>query len=62
MPMETLLTFVVVLGLPLWLVAEELVHRFSDRRAKRPAPQPKVAVGPAGREHRRPLETSSHTA
>ena len=62
MPMETLLTFVVVLGLPLWLVAEELVHRFSDRRAPLPAPKPKVAAGPAAREHRRPLETSSHTA
>ncbi len=62
MPMETLLTFVVVLGLPLWLVAEELVHRFSDKRARLPAAQPKVAAGSTTRDHRRPLETSSHTA
>lgn len=62
MPMETFLTFVVVFGLPLWLVAEELVHRFSDKRARRPAVEPKVAAGSTAREHRRPLETSSHTA
>ena len=62
MPMETLLTFVIMFGLPLWLVVEELVHRFSDKRARRPAAQPKAAAGPTTREHRRPLETSSHTA
>lgn len=62
MPMETLLTFVVVLGLPLWLVAEELVHRFTDTRAGSKAVEPRVAAGPTTRDHRRPLATSSHVA
>src|SRR5688572_32158203 len=28
MPMETLLTLAIILGVPLWLAAEELLHRF----------------------------------
>jgi len=62
METETVLTFVVVLGLPLWLVAEELVHRFADKRASAKAVEPKVAAAPTTRDHRRSLERSSHIA
>jgi len=31
MALENLIAYAVVLGLPLWLVAEELVHRFAPR-------------------------------
>lgn len=62
MAMETVLTFVIVLGLPLWLVAEELVHRFADKQAALKAVEPKVAASPTTRDHRRPAEASSHLA
>ena len=62
MPMETLLTFVVVLGVPLWLVAEELVHRFADKDTGSKAAQPTLTATPATADPRRPLETSSHVA
>jgi hypothetical protein len=62
MPLETVLTLVVVLGLPLWLVAEELVSRFGDKQARSRAAKPSAAASPAKRGHRRPQETSSHVA
>lgn len=62
MPMETLLTLVIALGVPLWLVAEELVHRFADKHSGSKAVEPKVAASPTTRDPRRPLETSSHVA
>ena len=63
MALETILTLVVALGLPLWLVTEDLMIRFADQRAKRKAPEPKVAASPATREPRGPLKRSpSHVA
>jgi hypothetical protein len=53
---------VVVLGLPLWLVAEDLVHRFADKRARLKAVEAKVPAGAASRDHPQPLESSSHVA
>lgn len=32
MALENVIAYVVVLGLPIWLVAEELIHRFGARR------------------------------
>ena len=32
MALENLIAYAVVLGLPLWLVAEELLHRFAPGR------------------------------
>jgi hypothetical protein len=59
MAMEAILTLVVVLGLPLWLLAEDLMLRFADQRAKRNAVEPKVAASPVTREPRGPLKRSS---
>jgi hypothetical protein len=60
MPMETLLTLVIVLGVPLWLTAEELMHRFGDQ--ERGSDEPAVVARPTPSEPRRVLETSSHVA
>jgi len=47
MALANLMAYMVVFGLPIWLVAEEIVHRFgSVRRAE--------AVAPAGLERRSP--------
>jgi hypothetical protein len=62
MPMETLLTFAIILGVPLWLAAEEILHRFSDDRRESKAVEPTVTAGPTRREARQPMETSSHVA
>ena len=62
MPMETLLTIVVALGVPLWLVAEELIHRFADRRSRPKVVEPRVVRGATTADTRRPLQTSSHVA
>ena len=62
MPLETLLTLVVVLGLPLWLVAEELVSTFTGKRAGLKAVEPRAAAGATKRDNRRPEERSSHVA
>jgi hypothetical protein len=35
MALENLIAYVIVLSLPLWLVAEELVHRVGPRLARR---------------------------
>jgi hypothetical protein len=60
--METLLTFVIVLGVPLWLAAEELVHRFGEKDSGLKAVEPTIAASPATPDPRRALETSSHVA
>jgi hypothetical protein len=60
MPMETLLTLVIVLGVPLWLAAEELLHWLADKRSRVQAVEPQVATGRTKANRRRPLETSSH--
>jgi hypothetical protein len=62
MPMETLLTLVIVLGVPLWLAAEEILHWFADKRSRVQAVEPKVAAASTKATPRRPLETSSHVA
>ena len=62
MPMQTVLTFVIILGVPLWLVAEELLHRFGDKDSGLKAVEPRVAGASTTGEPRRPLETSSHVA
>jgi hypothetical protein len=33
MALANVIAYVVVFGLPLWLVAEELIHRFAARRS-----------------------------
>jgi hypothetical protein len=33
MPLANLIAYVVVFGLPIWLVAEELIHRFPAKRS-----------------------------
>jgi hypothetical protein len=62
MPMETLLTLVIALGVPLWLAAEEILHWFPDKQSRVQAVEPKVAAAPTKANARRPLETSSHIA
>ena len=63
MPMETLLTLAIILGVPLWLAAEELLHRFRDQDSGPKVVEPPVTAGPARRETRPPLETTtSHVA
>ena len=62
MPMETLLTLVIVLGVPLWLAAEELLHWLADKRSRAQAVEPRVAAGATKASRHRPLETSSHVA
>jgi hypothetical protein len=53
MTLGTVMTFVVVLGLPLWLVVEELAHRTRSWRA---APGGEASpVGPARPSPRRAL-------
>jgi hypothetical protein len=63
MPMETLLTLAVILGVPLWLTAEELLHRFSDHQSGLKVSEPPVTAGSARRDARPPMETTtSHVA
>jgi hypothetical protein len=40
MALENLIAYAIVLGLPIWLVAEEILHRFASRlaRSERGAP------------------------
>jgi hypothetical protein len=35
MALENVIAYAVVLGLPLWLVTEEILHRFASRPARR---------------------------
>jgi len=57
MALANLIAYVVVLGLPLWLVAEELIHRFAATRsveATAPARAVAPTVASADRERRAP--------
>jgi hypothetical protein len=60
--METLLTLAIILGVPFWLVAEELMHRFRDLRGERKTVKPPVTARHSKRAARQPMETSSHMA
>ena len=62
MPMETLLTLVIALGVPFWLAAEELLHRFAGKRSGLKAVKPTVAASLSTVGPRRPLKASSHIA
>lgn len=65
MPMETLLTLAIILGVPLWLAVEELMHRFTDTRRGLKPVHPPVTAGVTTRDARPPkpsMETTSHVA
>jgi hypothetical protein len=55
MALESVIAYVVVLGLPVWLVAEEIIRRIASRR---PAPAPTAA--PVGLERRAPEGAPAH--
>jgi hypothetical protein len=59
MPMETLLTFAIVLGVPLWLAAEELMHHFMDTRSGLESVEPPATATSTRRDARQPMETSA---
>jgi hypothetical protein len=65
MALANLIAYVVVFGLPLWLVAEELIHRFAARRSVE-ATAPARAVAPtaasADRERRSPERARAHAS
>jgi hypothetical protein len=42
MALENVIAYAIVLGLPLWLVAEEIFHRFAPRLARRERGAPAV--------------------
>lgn len=49
MVLENVIAYVIVLGLPFWLVAEEILHRFASRPASRSGVAPSTAQ--TGLEH-----------
>jgi hypothetical protein len=49
MALEHLVAYVVLVGLPLWLVAEELVHRFGSRPKRQRAARAAATGAPAER-------------
>jgi len=55
MALANLIAYMVVFGLPIWLVAEEIVHRFSSMRKAE-------AVAPAGFERRSPEGVRAHAS
>ena len=42
MALENVIAYAIVLGLPVWLVAEEILHRFASRLASREREAPAV--------------------
>jgi hypothetical protein len=57
MALANLIAYAVVFGLPIWLVAEELIHRFAPRRkveAAAPALAATPTAAPADRKRRAP--------
>ena len=63
MVLENVIAYVVVLGLPLWLVAEELLHRFAPGHSARGAATVRAdapAAERAGLERRAPEGAPSH--
>lgn len=59
MALANLIAYVVVFGLPLWLVAEELIYRFA---AKRHAEAAAPSAAPADRERRAPEGARAHAS
>jgi hypothetical protein len=61
MALANLVAYVVVFGLPLWLLGEELIHRFAAKRdfgAKAPA----RSAAPADLERRAPEGARAHAS
>ena len=55
MTLANLIAYMVVFGLPIWLVAEEIVHRFGSIRKAQ-------AVAPAGLVRRAPEGARAHAS
>jgi len=55
MALANLIAYVVVFGLPLWLLAEELIYRFAATRDVE-------AAAPADRERRAPEPARAHAS
>ncbi len=59
MPMETLLTFAIVLGVPLWLAAEELLHHFRDSLGGLESVEPPATAASTRRDAHPPMESTA---
>ena len=63
MALVNLIAYVVVFGLPIWLVTEEIVHRLlAARKVEVPAPAPAAAATSAGLERRAPEGARAHAS
>ena len=65
MALVNLIAYVVVFGLPIWLVTEEIVHRLLlARKVEVPAPVPSAAptATSAGLERRAPEGAHAHAS
>ena len=65
MALVNLIAYVVVFGLPIWLVTEEIVHRLlAARKIEVPAPVPSAApaAASAGLERRAPEGARAHAS
>ena len=65
MALVNLIAYVVVFGLPIWLVTEEIVHRLLlARKVEIPAPAPAAAAAAtsAGLERRAPERARAHAS
>jgi hypothetical protein len=65
MALANLIAYAVVFGLPIWLVAEELIHRFTLRRkveAAAPALAATPPAAPADLERRAPERARAHAS
>jgi hypothetical protein len=65
MALVNLIAYVVVFGLPIWLVTEEIVHRFLLARTvvvPAPAPAAAAAAPSAGLERRAPEAARAHAS
>ena len=65
MALVNLIAYVVVFGLPMWLVTEEIVHRLlAARKVEVPAPVPSAApaAASAGLERRAPEAARAHAS
>lgn len=56
MELANVIAYAVVLGLPIWLVAEEIAHRFGSTR------EADAALAPAGLERRAPERGRAHAS
>jgi len=62
MALANLVAYVVVFGLPLWLVAEELTYRFAAPRNVEPSRAVVPSVAPADLERRAPEGARAHVS